>query len=363
MMPALLILIATQTQSAPTATGSINGHVLEDGSNKPVVAARVMLLPQPGRPMTGPPPQTTTDADGAFAFASLAPGDYRLDVQKTGFVPSNYLQPGTRAAMPRPFHVEAGQPTAVDVHLRKGAIVTGRVLDMNGEPLADARVMALRRMDAGPAARGGMAPRLVPAPGQGQQTNDIGEFRVSGLPPGQYIIAASPRVTLPFGASGGAPPADAGARTTIATTYYPGTTDPDGAQLISVAAGETVNGIQFTMQSSVAFRVSGIVVDESGQPVAGAMVMLMGDPRSGPMGMLGPGGGARTNENGRFTIVDVVPGSYRINASVPMTMTSGSGGGLTSFSSSSSPAIPPTEVVVSDANVGGLRVVTRRPGQ
>lgn len=359
MMPALFILIASfLAQAAPAATGSISGRVLEEGSNKPVVGARVMLFPQPGRPMAGPPPQSTTDANGAFAFTSLAPGDYRVDVQKTGYVPYNYPQPGMRPPMPRPFHVEAGQPTAVDVHLQKGAVVTGRVLDANGEPFADARVMALRRMPAGPTAATGMAQRLIPAPGQSQQTNDIGEFRVSGLPPGQYFIAASPRMTTPFAASGGAPPADASARTTTATTYYPGTTDPDGAQPITVAAGETVNGIQFTMQSAPAFRVSGFVVDESGQPVSGAMVMLMGDPRSGPM--FGPAGSTRTGDDGRFTVGNVVPGNYRIQASVPMTMNNGSGG-ISSFVAGGGPMIQPTEVVVSDANVGGLRVVARRP--
>ena len=196
-------------QAAPATTGSISGHVLEDGSNRPVAGARVMLFPQGGRSVAGPPPQSTTDADGAFAFTSLAPGDYRLDVQKTGYVPYGYPQPDVRPAVPRPFHVEGGQPTAVDVHLQKGGVVTGRVLDANGEPFADARVMALRRMPAGPPAAAGMAQRLVPAPGQGQQTNDIGEFRVSGLPPGQYFIAAGPRMMSPFGAPGAAPPGDA----------------------------------------------------------------------------------------------------------------------------------------------------------
>ena len=111
------------------------------------------------------------------------------------------------------------------------------------------------------------------------------------------------------------------------------------------------------MQSSIAFRVSGIVVDDGGQPIANAMVMLMGDPRSGPM--FGPVGSARSDSGGRFAIANVVPGSYRINASVPMT-TSSAGGGFTSFSSSGQIS-PPAEVVVSDANVSGLRVVTRRP--
>jgi hypothetical protein len=59
------------------------------------------------------------------------------------------------------------------------------------------------------------------------------------------------------------------------------------AQPIAVAAGAEVGNISFTMQSAPAFRVSGIVVDENGDPVADAMVMMMGDPRSGIF--MGPG--------------------------------------------------------------------------
>jgi protocatechuate 3,4-dioxygenase beta subunit len=353
-MAGLFILIASfLAQAAPVATGAMRGHVLEDGSNKPVVGARILLFPQGGRPFVGPPPQSTTDADGAFTFAALAPGDYRLDVQKNGYVPWGIPQPGMRSAVPPLFHVEAGRPTIADLHLQKGGVVAGRILDANGEPLADARVVALHRVTLG-----NMPSRLVQAPGQGQQTNDIGEFRVAGLAPGQYFIAATPRMMSPFGASGVAPPPTTGARTTIVTTYYPGTIDPDGAQAITVAAGETVNGIQFTMQFAPAFRVSGIVVDESGQPISDAMVMLMGDPRSGPM--FGPAGSARSESGGRFVINNVVAGSYRINASVPVMMNGGTGG-ISAGVVGGNASTPPAEVVVADTDVSGVRVVTRRP--
>jgi len=364
MMPMLFILLASFLAQAPVAaTGQLRGHVLEDGSNKPVAGARVMLLSQGSRTIPGPPPQSTTDADGAFAFASLVPGDYRLDVQKSGYVPYGYPQPGARPEMPRPFHVEAGHVAMADLHVQKGGVVAGRVLDANGEPFADARVIALRRV-----ASGNAASRLVPAPGQGQQTNDIGEFRVAGLAPGEYFIAASPRMMMPLGESRVSPPSAHGPVMTTATTYYPGTIDPDGAQPVRVAAGETVNGIQFTMQSSPAFRISGIVVDESGQPVSNAMVMLMGDPRSGPM--FGPVGSARSDSAGRFAIGSIVAGSYRINASVPAVMNGGAAGGISggisggSFSSVSiggNTSAPPAEIVVTDADVSGVRVVTRRP--
>jgi hypothetical protein len=307
------------------------------------------------------PPQTLTDQDGRFVFDKLAPGSYRVDAQKTGFAPLN--EPGR--AMTAATDVAAGRTVDLQLQLQKGAVIAGKVLDASGEPMADVRLMAMRRMD-GPA---GMPQRFVPAPMQGpQQTNDIGEFRIAGLASGDYIVAAVPQLGSPFGGPG-TPPSATG--TTTTSTYYPGTTDQAAAQSITVHAGETINNITFSMQSVRGFRISGRVVDENGEPAARAMVMLMPDPRSGSF--MGPMGHATTGDDGRFTIADVPSGTYRINASIPVMMggrggvTGGVvGGNFTSWSISSSTAgaaanEQPVEVTVNGANVTGLRLVTRRP--
>jgi hypothetical protein len=210
-----------------------------------------------------------------------------------------------------------------------------------------------------------------------QQTNDLGEFRVSGLAPGEYVLAAMPRGLSPFGGPGVLPTAGTG-RTTTATTFYPGTTDQAAALPIVISAGAEVGNIVFTMQTTPAFRVSGIVLDESGKPVAHAMVTLLGDPRSG---LFGPAGSALSQDDGRFVIGEVSPGSYRVSASMmmigggtsssigatvafpPPGASGGSGGvsgGVFTFSSDG-PGERPSEVVVADADVENVRVVARRP--
>src|SRR4029077_420830 len=84
------------------------------------------------------------------------------------------------------------------VAFQRGVGTSARVLDQKGEPMTDARVMALRRIT--PPGTSTAPPRLIPAPMQGpQQTNDIGEYRVAGLPPGESVLAASPRA---FGFAG-----------------------------------------------------------------------------------------------------------------------------------------------------------------
>jgi protocatechuate 3,4-dioxygenase beta subunit len=135
---------------------------------------------------------------------------------------------------------------------------------------------------------------------------------------------------------------------------------------VVVSAGAEVGSIVFTMQFAPAFHVSGVVVDENGKPVARAMVMLMGDPRSGMF--IGPAGRAQTQDDGRFAIGDVPPGSYHITAAVPIIVgNAGAGGGIgaTSYTSVSGGTVGgmerPTEVVVADADLRGVRVVVRRP--
>jgi protocatechuate 3,4-dioxygenase beta subunit len=384
----VLLLAATLDQAAPpAATGRISGRVTAEGTNAPISGARVMIfaMGRPTTPSAAPMmrlPQATTDQDGRFVFSTVAPGEYRIDVQKTGY--ASGFEPMTR---PKTYAVAAGQPLDVSIVLQKGAVISGKVLDQKGDPLTDARVMALRRIT--PPGNSNMPPRLVPAPMQGpQQTNDIGEYRVTGLAPGEYFVAALPR-SPGFGGPGMASaPGNGGGTPTASTTYYPGTVDQAGAQPITVAAGAEVSNIVFTIQSAPAYRVSGIVVDENGAPIAHAMVMLMADPRSGMM-FLGPGGNAQTGDDGRFSIGDVSPGTYRLNASVPIMMPGSGGvssgvvggvsggvvGGVSSFTSwsvtsngnttvtttSNTPTPEPQQVVVGDADVRGVRVVTRRP--
>ena len=349
-------------QAAASATGGITGRVVADGTNAPIAGARVLVFPagRPTGPM-GPPPQAITDQDGRFAFGKLAPGEYRLDVQKTGFAPLN--EPMTQ---PRTFTVAAGQPLSVDLRLQRGGVISGRVLDARGEPMTDANVMAMRRRPAPP--NGVRQPRLLLAPIRGpQQTNDLGEFRIAGLAPGEYVVAATrPRFSFGFGGPGVPPPSSAsGAHTTLVPTFYPGTADQAGALVVTVAAGAEVGNVVFTMQSAPAFRVSGIVLDESRAPIDGAMVTLTQDPRTGPiMGALGSG---RSDGSGRFAIDDVPAGTYRANASVMMSIRSGSGGiGAVSSWASSSSSVggdieQSPEIIVTDADVKGVRVVTRRP--
>jgi protocatechuate 3,4-dioxygenase beta subunit len=374
-----LTLAQTPARQASAPTARLAGRVTVEGTNAPLADARVVLMPaprqMPQRPMfpIGPPPQAITDQDGRFAFARLRPGEYRISAQRTGYAPLDDPDQGRT--------IELADGQAVDdlqIRMQKGAVIAGRILGPSGEPQADVHVMALRRIE-GPR----MPARLIPAPMQGmQQTNDLGEFRLAGLPPGEYFVSAAPNMQSRFGGPGVALPAAGQSRTTLATTYYPGTTDAAAAQPVAVARGAEVGNISFMLQSLPAFRVSGVVVDEDGKPVGGAFVMLTNDPRNGMF--MGRGASrAPSGDDGRFTIDNVVAGTYHANASVPIPMNGGAGA-VTTWSSSGGDSSgvtivtggvvgggtttavggvihQPVEIVVSDADVTGVRIVIRKP--
>jgi protocatechuate 3,4-dioxygenase beta subunit len=241
-----------------------------------------------------------------------------LSAQKTG-----YAAPGPGGAPNRPIEVAAGEHRSdASIVLLRGAVITGRVLDAAGQPLADARVTALRRPPvppAGAAGRGPMAPPMMMVPGGSVQANDLGEFRLHSLAPGEYFIQAAPQSA--FGAQA------SGDRTVLAPTFYPGTTSMSAAQGVTVTGGQTYGEIVVRLVTAVTYQISGIVVDQNGAPVEGAMVSLMPDRSTTPMPMMmmGPNGRIRTDAAGRFTVNGVLDGQYTIAAAAPIVLTRSNG--------------------------------------
>lgn len=86
-----------------------------------------------GRRIASPEPfRGTTDAEGAFRFEGLPPGERSIEVAAVGFGP-------WRATIG---DSSAGASHEVRVVLDAGAFLTGRIVDESGAPVADARVDA-----------------------------------------------------------------------------------------------------------------------------------------------------------------------------------------------------------------------------
>ena len=183
----------------------------------------------------------------------------------------------------------------------------GRITDEFGEPVANASVTAhgATRYTAG-------ARRMVPAPGANARdtTDDQGQFRLFGLPPGEYYVSATlrsggPEVTDPMGELSG-----------YAATYFPGTTNVAEAQRVTLAVSQENTSVNFGLIATRLVRVSGQVMMSDGAPAPNGMVMLVPTNAGGGRAMLMQQGGAgnRIDQTGTFRLPNVAPGRYQVQA-------------------------------------------------
>jgi hypothetical protein len=283
-----------------------------------------------------------TGADGRYEFPDLPAGRYSIAALKAAYVDWSYGQ--TEPAGPGKPLVLGDRQTAdgVDVGLPRGGVVTGRILDDFGDPVPNALVNLARQQFV----QGQR--RLVPA-GGGAQTNDIGEYRLFGLTPGDYYISATLQ-RVPSGPTGpfGSTLEGAEARSGYAPTFFPGTTEPAAAQKITVRLSQTTSEINFALLSTRLASISGTAVDSEGRPLASGVVSLT--RRGGLVGFGGGAGGGPLHSDGTFTIANVAPGEYvlRVNVNGPRRPQTGT------------PQAPPefsvATVTVTGEDVSGVRL-------
>jgi hypothetical protein len=145
--------------------------------------------------------------------------------------------------------------------------------------------------------------QLVPA--RFAQTNDIGEYRLFGIPPGQYVVQATWRGAVNFN---DAPSDD---RSGYAPTYYPGTANVNEAQRITLTVGRQLDEIDIALTPTRLARISGSAVTSEGKPVSGMILLAQ---TSGAM-MISSIGGA-LKPDGSFSIPNVAPGDYIVRVLV-----------------------------------------------
>ena len=293
-------------RQAKTGTGSLRGRVVALDTGSVVRRAQVRI--------SGPDIGTKTaltDTQGRYEFRDLPAGRFNVSVSKSGFVTMQYGQ--NRPFEPgRPIElVEAQKMDKADIALPRGSVLAGRVADEFGEAVAEAEVTAMR-MQFSNGKR-----RLVPS-GRTGVTNDLGQFRIYGLPPGDYYVSATLRdaggmrmdlvASVLGGGAGG--PTGSNQNTGYAATYYPSTPTPSEAQRVTVAVGQELASVDIQLQPVKLARISGTAVASDGKPMAGAMVMLMPAMRDAMQFM--PGGTSRTDKDGNFTISGVTPGEYSL---------------------------------------------------
>jgi hypothetical protein len=326
-----MLIAQQQTQSAK---GQISGIIFRNGSDEPIVNARVTLTrvnPTTGAPIptspliansvssSGPPPAPPldrigaagplpppppaaipavyTDRGGKFVIPDLEPGGYRLSVFAADYVRQEYGQrvfPGQGTLLT----LTSGQVMKdLVLRLNQTGTVTGRVRDNMGQPAVGVNVQLLK------SAYNGIGQKILQSAGS-TSTNDRGEYRLYWITPGRYYVAVGDSIP-------GLSVQRATASEGYMFTYYPGVADLGAATTVDVTSGNEL-ALDFLVSRQEVFLVRGRVVDSvTNRPPPSISTQLS-------YSMIGGGGGTYVMNlpydanTGAFEIRDVSPGAFTL---------------------------------------------------
>ena len=239
-----LAMALVWTPAAQVQGGRISGVVVADGG------------PEHGEPLAGVAvalrrgaqvQNTATDERGEFAFSNLAPGRYRINVNKSDY---GGLELGAFRTGEEGTPVELNGPRIsahVMAQLPYPATISGVVLNAEGQPAVDVEIVA-------------RSPALIHPDltfGTSNRTDLRGRFEVV-VRRGETTITAI----------------DTNRQRLLRTvTHYPGTADPARAERLMIRAGDDRELPPMKLVAADA-RIAGSVTLPDGQPAAGAWVTV-----------------------------------------------------------------------------------------
>jgi hypothetical protein len=226
MRLALLWMLAAQSGTV-TVTGTASNAI----THEPVQDVIVVLRSR------GAVATAHSTAAGTFRIPDVQPGTYAVQAQRRGY-----------DAPERELHIEAGADQTLDIAMTPWPSLSGRVLDSERQPVPDIYVRAFRGGEPG---------------GVMEETGKDGRFTFERLQPGTYTLMAY------FGTE-----ARHEGPTEPAQTWYGDVTDSRDAAPITVMSGNDLTGYDIVLRRVPVFRITGKVLDDRGDPAAGAKVEM-----------------------------------------------------------------------------------------
>jgi hypothetical protein len=338
-----------------TPAARITGTVVDESGN-PLGGAKLLLSQDLGDDSAQGPRRrlvsaAETDREGRFELAGLAPGRFRLAALSSGFLPET----GPRITL-----VEGEGIEGIEIVLRRGAVIEGRISIPDGSPAAGAKVVVLDTEE-----ESGLG--LVGRPGA--VSDREGRYEIGGVSEGDHTVLAdlngfqpargqirveaganrldlrleegfevSGRVSGPEGPVPGAVlrllPQQEGS-----TAPFPGSTGSDGAFRFPAVAegryrvevekpgyamastslevqveGAPVTNLEVKLERGGA--VAGRILGLEAQDLAQVQIMATAPGRTGQAGQVDP--------EGRYRIEGLGPGEWNVLASLPQGTQTGS---------------------------------------
>ena len=315
----LVLVLASTAHAAPQAERTakepalctVSGQVITAAEGSPIRSSRVILLE---RNESSHPQAFAANTDGAghFEIEKITPGRYLFSASHAGYLAQQYQARGiSGGAM---LTLAPGQKVDDALfRLVRAAVITGRIVDESGEPIARVAVTALRKLSTEEKEEYPSIKKDQLTTSSGAVTDDRGQYRIFGLKPGEYYVKASESDYAGyFGAAGDDNDLHWSARAYLGNQYapvfYPGVIQVDQAQSIVLGPGEEVDA-DLAMRHVKTVQIAGRVIDADGKPATHASLQLY-VPEAG----WGNDFDASTSATGEFSIKGVPPGSYVLGA-------------------------------------------------
>ena len=359
----VLAALAIAHAQSPTGQGIVGGQVIDAVSKRPLGGAVVTLTVSAAAPATPAPagtpaaparPRAATavaNAEGRFVFRDVPAGTYALTSAIDNHSGGAYGR--RRAGGPSmPLTIAADtRLTNVVLPMWRLASISGVLRDDRGEPVIGTYLTALRRTLNGGRYELGFS--------NGGPADDRGQYRISGLEPGSYIVSTSisslhtvsvatvdafqsavtsgtaTAITREWPLSGALRiatsglvvdgwqvgvssgdllprPGPNGTVLVHPPVYYSGAPNPQDATVITLGPGEERTGIDFTLPEIQSTRVSGVLRGPAG-PASNHGLRLI-PVSTGEVAFDVPAAYATTDSAGNFRFLGVRPGSYVIRA-------------------------------------------------
>jgi 5-hydroxyisourate hydrolase-like protein (transthyretin family) len=272
--------------------GSVSGRVTI--KDKPAVGVWVGLRRSEGMNPWEQGLRATTDADGNYRVVNVPPGSYMIVPSTPAYVSSTSeysLQP---VVVNEDENVEG-----VNFSLVRGGVITGKITDADGRPVVQMQVDVFR---ADILDRQGPVPRQL-YPVNSNPTDDRGIYRIFGLPPGKYKVAAGRSDDYSGGFSV--------LQRNYKQVFHPDVTDSAKATVIEVSEGSEAKDVDITLGRTMqTFSVSGHVINtDSGLPVANArfgLTRIINDRSEYVNSSIA------ANDRGDFVTEGLLPGKYAL---------------------------------------------------
>jgi Carboxypeptidase regulatory-like domain len=284
----------------------VDGSVINKLTGAPVKSAHVIytrIAPGAGAPSS--PISRDTDAEGHFSIP-LAPGSYRLWVERSGFARQIYgaLSPsgeGTTLTL-----APGQQLRQITFRVVPLGAIAGRVSDEDGEAVTGAGIQVLRFSYA--------SGRRQLTSVAGASSNDRGEYRVFGLPAGRYLLRASvPGAPLSRPLETGALVPEA--QDPYAAVYYPGVIEVDSASPVSLAEGSELADVDFRLRKVRAVTVRGHMASPAEKFSTSQVQVVLAHNEGNVASYIDRASAFIDPTTGKFEVRGVSPGSYLLVAS------------------------------------------------